>query len=107
MVVKVNKLWGRVVGITLWPFIFIRKEYADEQTINHEKIHIRQQAELLVIPFYVLYFIFWMRGVLVNSIRDPYMSIPFEKEAYANDDNPNYLKERKFWSWTRYVKKDS
>lgn len=41
------------VGITLFPFIVLRQSRMkdDPVLINHEKIHLRQQLELLVIPF--------------------------------------------------------
>ena len=51
-------------GITLWPFIILREKYRGktnywklkaQRIINHESIHIEQQKELLVIPFYILY----------------------------------------------------
>jgi len=29
--------------------------------------------------------------------------IPFEKEAYANDSDFNYLESRKWWAWRRYL----
>ena len=55
----VNKylLRRRFVGVTLWPFIVMRTPdlKKDEVFINHEKIHIRQQAEMLVIPFFIWY----------------------------------------------------
>jgi hypothetical protein len=41
----------KINGIALFPFIFIRKPEDRENNIliNHEKIHLRQQIELLVI----------------------------------------------------------
>ena len=40
-------------AITIWPFVICRGEM-DEVTLNHEKIHIKQQAELLDFIFYML-----------------------------------------------------
>lgn len=44
-------------GITLFPFIFLkRKDMLENKVlINHEKIHLRQQIELLIVPFYAFY----------------------------------------------------
>ena len=44
-------------GLTLYPFVLISnaKDRNDKVFLNHEKIHIRQQLELLVLPFYVWY----------------------------------------------------
>ena len=48
-----------VAAITLYPFIIcIDKE--DKILINHESIHLKQQRELLVIPFFIIYLIHWM-----------------------------------------------
>jgi len=33
-----------------------------------------------------------------------YRNISFEREAYDNDDNLNYIKERKHYSWLKYIK---
>ena len=43
-----------VGGITIYPFIILREDCADEVTINHESIHIQQQKESLVIGFYLI-----------------------------------------------------
>ena len=44
-------------GITIYPFVFIKFKAlkTDVVLINHEKIHLKQQLELLIIPFYVFY----------------------------------------------------
>ena len=49
----------RFKAIALFPFILIRDNFETNNLvlINHEKIHLRQQLELLIIPFYALYFI--------------------------------------------------
>lgn len=46
-------------GLTLFPFIFVseKADLKDDILINHEKIHIQQQKELLVLPFYIWYLI--------------------------------------------------
>ena len=76
-------------AITIWPFIFVRKQL-NEISINHEEIHGKQQLELLIIPFYIIYFIEW--------IFKGYKNISFEKEAYANANNLDYLKSRKHYA---------
>lgn len=43
-------------AITIWPFIFVRKECSfNEVDLNHENIHGKQQKELLLIFFYLIY----------------------------------------------------
>lgn len=93
------------VGITLWPFIIFKAEkYATEAKINHEYIHIRQCNEMLVIPFYVLYVLNFLINLILMNPK-PYKSIVFEKEAFGNEEDPTYLDNRKFWQWTKYLKK--
>ena len=95
----VIKIWG----ITLWPFIIVRGK-ADALTIRHETIHIRQQAELLVVPFYALYVGFWLyRWLQLGDKRAAYFAIPFEREAYANHEDGEYLLKRKPYAWRHYV----
>jgi hypothetical protein len=92
-------------AITIWPFVICRGEM-DEVTLNHEKIHIKQQAELLLIGFYLLYGGFWLWNRLWHrmSNQEAYMNIPFEREAYSNDNNLEYLGERKWYAWLSYCK---
>ena len=91
-------------AITLWPYIIFRDE-PDDVTINHERIHIRQQAELLVVLFYILYAGFWIFNKLKGqSNYEAYMNIPFEREAYENQDDWVYLFNRKRFSWKSYIR---
>jgi len=84
-------------GLAFWPFIFIAPGVTiTKELINHERIHLRQQIELLIIPFYIWY--------LISFYRNGYMNVSFEKEAYANDHNLDYLKNRNFWSFLKYRK---
>lgn len=93
---------GYLAGITLWPFIIVKK-YAPRRVINHEEIHIKQQIELLVILFYIIYLSEWIIGLIRGkSSHDAYMNISFEKEAYANENNLDYIKNRKPFSFLKY-----
>ncbi|OED37752.1 hypothetical protein AB832_04940 [Flavobacteriaceae bacterium (ex Bugula neritina AB1)] len=108
MPILVNKyLIGRhFVGIALWPFIVIKNQYLkdDEIFINHEKIHLRQQAELLVIPFYILYLIeYIIRLLQYRNSQEAYRNISFEREAYEQEGDLSYLKDRRLWSFVKYL----
>ena len=90
------------IGITIFPFIFIGKQYKNRTNlINHERIHFQQQIELLVLPFFILYF----GNYLINLFKyrfnhnKAYYNIIFEKEAYKNENNLNYLKVRKRYNY--------
>ena len=36
-----------------------------------------------------------------------YKDISFEEEAHANDDNLDYINNRKIFSWCKYLKSES
>ena len=79
--------------------------WIDKYVINHERIHTAQQRELLFVPFYILYVIEWLvRLVQFRNRHDAYMSISFEREAYANGDNLDYLPNRKLFAWRHYLR---
>lgn len=96
----------KISAITLFPFILLQKESlkTDKILLNHEKIHLRQQAELLVIFFYFWYVIeyYYLYFKLKNSFL-AYKSISFEREAYAMENDFHYLETRKFWSFRKYI----
>jgi len=91
-----------VYAITLFPFI-ISKEPMGPETLNHETIHIKQQAELFVIFFYLLYVAYYFIGLVkYKDKQKAYYMIPFEQEAYEYDNQLDYLETRKPYSWTKY-----
>ena len=103
---RFNIFW-KYRGITLWPFIVINKSFKDSSVLlNHEKIHLKQQIELLIIPFYVWYGIeFLIRYFQYKSWDKAYRNISFEREAYSNESDLGYLQKRKFWSFFKSIKK--
>jgi uncharacterized ion transporter superfamily protein YfcC len=93
-------------GLTVFPFIvFRRKEQASDAVyVNHEKIHIRQQMELLVLPFFVWYFLeYAVRLIRHRDKNTAYKNTSFEREAYENEKSPDYLKSRPFWNFLKYL----
>lgn len=96
--------WVR--GITIFPFIVLsfKKDKLNPILLNHEKIHIRQQIELLVIPFFIWYGLeFIVRYFQYKSWNKAYMNISFERDAYQNEKNLHYLKQRSFWNFIKYI----
>ena len=93
-------------AITLYPFVLLRyaADRHDPVLLNHERIHLRQQLELLVIPFYVWYFAeyAWHRARGKNHL-EAYLRISFEREAYANEGRPRYLGKRRPFSFRNYL----
>ena len=93
--------------MALFPFILVRDEQLknDKVIINHEKIHLRQQLELLLVFFYLWYlFEYLILFIKYKNKRKAYENISFEKEAYTNEANMRYLTNRKFWSFLDYIK---
>lgn len=93
-------------GIALWPFILVKsRDYKrDTVFINHEKIHLRQQLEMLIIPFYIWYGLeFLIRLLKYKDRYQAYRNISFEREAYQNEKDLDYLKRRSFWRFFLYL----
>lgn len=92
---------GGFYAINLFGIIFsVCKLSATE--LNHERIHTAQQRELLYIGFYLWYIAEWL--VLLIRYKDSlkaYYNIRFEKEAYRHQDDLEYLKTRKHYSYKR------
>lgn len=92
----------RVNGMALFPFILVREGKPSARLLNHERIHHRQQLELLILPFYVWYLLEYawhrLRGL---SHHAAYLAIRFEREAYRHDGEADYLKRRKWWAFLR------
>ncbi len=94
-------------GLTFFPFVILkyRNESANKVLLNHEKIHLKQQLELLILPFYLWYFIdFFIKYLKYKNKNIAYRSIIFEREAYANEKDLNYLKSRSFWGFLKYFR---
>lgn len=101
---KLLSIFIDVYAITIFPFIFCF-EPINDIVENHETIHYEQQKELLLVFFYLLYAFFFIKGyVQYGDYYKAYMSIPFEKEAYANQRNLEYLEQRHRFSWLNYLK---
>lgn len=93
-------------GMTVFPFVILRDREAIDMLvlINHERIHIRQQLELLIVPFFIWYFMEYLfRLVQYRDRHLAYRNICFEREAYANEKDLNYLKKRPFWKFLNYL----
>jgi hypothetical protein len=93
------------IGLSVFPFVILRDKDCrnDKVLLNHEKIHIRQQLELLVIPFFIWYFVDYIfKLIKYKNKNKAYRNIVFEREAYANEKDLNYIKSRSFWSFLRY-----
>lgn len=114
---------GKFNAIFLFGVLFVKKDVKLlKRLINHEKIHSRQYIEItllsliLLLPlifilwwlpllslimFYIIYIIEWL---IKLPFGNSYYKISFEREAYNNEYNLEYLKTRKIFSWIKYIK---
>lgn len=105
MVVIKNKIlpMSGYKALTLWPFIFVRRELSTVD-MNHELIHGRQQAEMLVVLFLLWYGVEWVvRLCQYRDTHKAYKNISLEREAYDRQYDDDYLSHRHFWAWTKYL----
>ncbi|SHG12321.1 hypothetical protein SAMN05444372_102338 [Flavobacterium micromati] len=94
-------------GLTIFPFVLIkyRSDQYDSVLMNHEKIHLRQQLELLFLPFFIWYLLeYFFRLCQYKNHNLAYRNISFEREAYANESDLNYIEKRLFWQFFTYLK---
>lgn len=94
------------LGFAVFPFVLLasEKHKRDEVLLRHEMIHLRQQSELLVLPFFIWYFLEYVLRLLQYRDRNKaYRNICFEREAYANEKSPDCLKSRPFWNFLKYL----
>jgi len=128
---KINELLtGHKYGaMTLFIFIFIQRGLRSRQswktTLNHERIHIVQQAEIIVVSILLLFIVNlfvdismwwaflspfvpaviyatdfgWHRIKMRFSHDKSYYRTRVEREAYAHESNLNYLRERIPFRW--------
>lgn len=119
-------------AINLFGVVFVRgSRPLSEVTINHESIHTKQITDVLLLtltPFLVLFFLIgklwlvlplwissyygvylteWLIRLVVYKFnsKKAYRSLSFEREAYDNEKDLDYLKNRKRFSFVKYFKK--
>ncbi len=107
MIYVVSKIFSKqFIAMAIFPFIFLKEKSLklNKVLLNHEKIHIRQQLELLYLPFFIWYLVeYFIRLIQTQNSKKAYHMISFEREAYENDHNLNYLSNRKWFSFLRYL----
>lgn len=122
--------FGRFVALTLLIWLFIKRgKELTERLLNHEKIHMRQQLEIvaacLVInatlialtggswwwmlasipaPF-IMYGISIGIEILLPPYDQAYRNSCFETEAIYNEHKPSYTRRwwRHLFGWVRYI----
>ena len=94
-------------ALTLWPFVFVRKDEEQNYTHiveRHEAIHGEQQKEMLIVLFYLWYLAEWLvKWIYHRNRTTAYKNISFEREAYANQYDAAYLVVRSHFSFFKYI----
>lgn len=100
-----SKLVPQHTCVNLFGTLWVQNpEWIDKYVINHERIHTRQEKELLFFPFYIIYLLeYLIRLIQYKHHHDAYMNISFEREAYKNGHDLSYLSGRKPFSWIKYL----
>lgn len=94
------------IGFAFRPFLIVKDDIlkTDAVFMNHERIHFRQQLELLVVPFYLWYGIeYLIRRLQYQNHYTAYQNISFEREAYTHEKDLLYLKKRPFSRFLKYL----
>ncbi len=93
-------------GLAVFPFVFVKYPVDKNNSIfvNHEKIHLQQQLELLILPFFIWYVLeYCFRLLQYKNANLAYRNISFEREAYANESNLKYLETRSFCFFLKFL----
>ncbi len=104
---KIILFWEKCSGhrniraMVPFPYIIIFRNTEQENlawVVNHERIHFRQQLELLYVGGILLAFFekLYARFVLKKNRMERYTFTAVEQEAYLNQNNPAYLSTRPF-----------
>ena len=122
--------WEGVMAMTVYPWLFIRKEFKDKFNAvdeRHETTHALQQIEtfclgvvlmvvlliwgcgwwsLLALPLYFEWYVLeWFIKVILAFFanRDGYYSISFEQEAFEHEQEFYYNDVRHHFEWFNYI----
>ena len=90
-------------AINILGFLFVHPSVKlTKEIINHERIHTRQMLEMLILPFYLWYLIEWLIRLPMEGRA--YLNLSFEREAYQNMSNLDYLSHRRPFALLLYLK---
>ena len=90
-------------AINLFGHVFAREEYRpiSDRTLRHEAIHTAQMRETGYVGFYLIYVAEWLyQWARLRSAKQAYYAVRFEREAYAHQNELDYLTHRRPFAWT-------
>ena len=93
-----------ISAITIGPYIFIKKGHGGVRLVNHEGIHVQQGKEMGYLNFWAHYLYYMLKlGWKYKNLYRAYKKIPFEIEAYENQNDLDYLATREPMAWKKYI----
>lgn len=100
-------LTGHYSAMCIWPFLFVSpgNDVSEHSVIlNHERIHARQQLEMLWLFFFMWYGAeYFARLLYCRNHYKAYRTLSFEQEAFTHDEDRDYLKKRKVYAWVKFL----
>lgn len=105
MIIRLLPDWHPFIALTIFPYIVTKKTVdLSPSLLQHEKIHLEQQKELLIVFAYIIYALdFLGKLIYYRSVSKAYYNVSFEREAYLNQDDLDYLSTRKPYSFLKYL----
>ena len=97
----------RFIGLSLVFICVIRRSIKNTEkanrTIRHERIHLAQYLELLIIGFLVLYFVNFLYNLIkYKDFVKAYRNIILEREAKTCDNIVDYINYRKNYAFLNF-----
>ncbi len=112
MIIVRNRFSSWILGkrygaMCLVPFLLVAPGVdltLEGETMNHERIHARQQLEMGWIFFFIWYLVeYLVRLMACKSHGRAYLNLSHEREAYAHAGDPGYLTHRRPYAWLNYL----
>ena len=87
-------------------FDYLSNYFGGKVLVNHERIHMMQAETFKTkyLGFYIYYIWYWFIGLFKYGVKHnaSYYNIPFEREAYMNEENFDYSESK----WKEYRDKN-
>lgn len=85
--------WNGFSAMSWCGKLLTKRDFVKWTTFNHENIHLKQAQQFdSWLAYYWSYFKYWIKGgIFIHPTSAAYYTIPYEMEAYANEDNADYI----------------
>ena len=115
LLAKVLLAFSSCHTITIGPFVLSKRpeEKITQKVRNHECTHARQWVEMAVAIGTVIWILllcfdlsaWWLvlAGLAFYLWYGVEWLVRFEREAYSNEDDPNYIENSNYFAWVKYL----